>query len=812
VVVTEGGAAILAVMAAGTAPLTFQWRRNGETVPGATSATLALTGTRLADAGDYTAIVTNRIGAAVSSPIELAVVPAAAAPVLVSVPTSLTALAGANVSLAVGATGTPPLSFQWRKEGVSIPGATATTLALGNIQAGDAGNYSVLVSNAVGAVTSPNALLGLVASAVAPAITSSPLPQAVGPGGTAVFRVAAEGTAPLSFQWRRNGTILAGATGASLLLNNLQAADAGTYGVTVSNSAGASSATPATLSVLPPAGTVSIVGQPSDIVVGAGGRATLQVVAAGAGPLSYEWRRNGVAVGSGSALALANVQAVDAGFYAVAVSNAASTVMSRAAAVTLRGRSFAGTYFGSFGTGGTLALYVRDDHSGVVLGFATGARVAFASGDFVVEANGRFRAVADPAAASGAANRAAAPGDMILDAVIGADGSIAGSVTGLETSITARRAADDGPTRGVAGYFPAGANGSAASAHAVVGPSGQAFALIRTAGASDGGLGTVEPGGRLTIVTADRATFAGTVSAAGGTLAATLTTAAGGRLDFAGGSDVRPAGEKLANIATRGLVGGGAGALIAGFVISGEAPKEVLIRAIGPTLGAFGVGDALPAVRLELFSGQSSLATNVAWGRSANVGDIVVAATRAGAFALAPSSLDAVLLVTLEPGAYTAIVSGEGAASGVALVEVYDVGLRATRSQKVINIASRAFAGSGERTLTAGFVISGEVPKRVLIRGVGPTLATFGVSGALSDPQLALFSGGSRVAGNDNWSEGENGPAIAAAAVRAGAFALGAASRDAALLLNLNPGPYTVQLSGAGSATGTALIEVYEAP
>jgi hypothetical protein len=169
-----------------------------------------------------------------------------------------------------------------------------------------------------------------------------------------------------------------------------------------------------------------------------------------------------------------------------------------------------------------------------------------------------------------------------------------------------------------------------------------------------------------------------------------------------------------------------------------------------------------------------------------------------------------VLLLTLEPGAYTAVASGENSATGIALVEVYDVSQNSTPAQKMVNIASRGFAGSGENTLTAGFVVSGAVPKRLLLRGVGPALGAFGVGGVLSDPQLLLYRGDSVIASNDNWSERADAPQIQAATTSVGAFAYPAGSKDAALLINLMPGAYTVQVVGAGNTTGIGLVEVYE--
>jgi hypothetical protein len=159
-------------------------------------------------------------------------------------------------------------------------------------------------------------------------------------------------------------------------------------------------------------------------------------------------------------------------------------------------------------------------------------------------------------------------------------------------------------------------------------------------------------------------------------------------------------------------------------------------------------------------------------------------------------------------------VTGQGGATGIGLVEVYDATVGAIpRDQRIINLSTRAIAGNTSDTiLIAGFVITGSVPKRVLIRGAGPALTQFGVTGALARPSLAIFSGSTVLAQNAGWSTTADASAITAAALQTGAFAFSATSQDAALILNLAPGAYTAQISGVAGTTGVALIEVYEAP
>ncbi len=260
---------------------------------------------------------------------------------------------------------------------------------------------------------------------------------------------------------------------------------------------------------------------------------------------------------------------------------------------------------------------------------------------------------------------------------------------------------------------------------------------------------------------------------------------------------------RLINIATRAAVGGVAGAPIAGFVIAGDA-RSMLVRAVGPSLARFGVAGSLVDPRLGLVGGTVAIAANDNWLAS----DAATMAG-AGAFALTSGSRDAALVATLPPGAYTAPVTAVDGGSGVVLLEVYDAG---GGSGGIINASTRAFVGTGEAVLIPGFVVGGTGTLRLLVRAVGPGLAAFGVAGTLTDPTLTVFRDGTAVAANDNWSIAANSAEVVAAAANAGAFALTAGSRDAALLITLAPGAYTAVVTGVGGTTGTALVEVYALP
>ncbi len=271
-------------------------------------------------------------------------------------------------------------------------------------------------------------------------------------------------------------------------------------------------------------------------------------------------------------------------------------------------------------------------------------------------------------------------------------------------------------------------------------------------------------------------------------------------LDFSG----------LVNLSTRAAVGTGANLVIPGITVRGTAPKTLLIRAAGPALSAFGVTGTLANPALAVFDAAGDrVFFNDNWSEVPDVPALAAATAAQGAFALPAGSRDAAMLVTLRPGSYTVQVSGVGtgtAAQGVALVEVYEAD---ATPGTLVNLSCRARVGTGGDVLIAGFAVGGTASKRLLIRGVGPTLGALGVTGTLADPKLELIrqSDNAVLAANDNWDA-----ALAPAFSSVGAFALNAGSRDAALIATVPPGAYTVQVSGVNATTGIALVEVYELP
>lgn len=582
--------------------------------------------------------------------------PGSTPPAITTQPQGQSVTAGANVTFSATASGSTTLTYQWRKDGVDIPGATSSSYTISGVQPPLAGLYSVVVTNPFGSATSGNATLTVVVgpandrfanrvviSGTAVAVSGTTVGAAKEPGepnhaGTTGGRSVwwtwtAPGAGLVTVDTAGSGfdTVLAVYTGSVISgLTFVASNDDAGGGLRTSRLTFTATARTVYQIAVDGFGTGGLVrlnlnqatapviaSQPRSVVVGAGSTLALGVGATGTGPLGYQWRKNGVVVAGATAASLVvnALTTADAADYTVVVSNTLGSVTSAAASVALA---------------------------------PTGA----------------------------------------------------------------------GPSR-------------------------------------------------------------------------------------------------LINLSVRSAAGTDSQTLIVGFALGGVGTaggKPILIRGIGPALGAFGVPGTLADPQLTLFSGATALASNDDWGGNAQVASV---GAQVGAFALAsPASKDAALYRPAQAsGSFSVQLTGAGADVGIALAEIYDATPAAgftVGTPRLVNVSARTQAGAGDDVLIVGFVISGARAQTVLVRGIGPALTGFGVAGALVDPKLELFNGSTKIGENDDWG----GSAVASGVfARVGAFALvGTASKDAALLITLAPGAYTAQLSGVGETTGVALVEVYEVP
>ena len=505
----------------------------------------------------------------------------------------------------------PVVSFQWRKNGSNITGATSATFSIAKTTAADVGTYDVVVSNYLGAITSLPAALTV--NAASPAtIATQPANVTANIGQSVTLAFATNGSPTPAYQWFKNAVAIAGATNNSYILASAAATDAGTYTATATNTfAGAQYKLTTNAAVLTVTVPPRITTPPSALVVIRGSDAALAVSATGSPAPTYQWYKNGAAINGASngTLTLTNVQSTDAGSYTVVVTNVAGSSTSNVA----------------------------------ILG--------------VTIPN---------------------PGRLI----------------------------------------------------------------------------------NLSVLT-----------------------------------DIATAGDDF----TLGYVVGGSGS---------SGAKPLVIRAAGPSLGALGVPGTLDDPKLELFAGSAKTNENDNWGGSPQLTSALAAV---GAFAyIGPASKDAATTASITTRDNSVRVSAVGSGTGKVIAEIYDAtpsALFTTATPRLINVSVRKHLGS---SLTIGFVVGGATPAKVLVRGIGPTLGAFGVPGTVVDPQLTLFNSSSvKIGENNDWAGTAE---FTAAFANVGAFALPAASKDAALLVTLAPGNYTAQVTGVNGTTGVALVEVYEVP
>ena len=256
------------------------------------------------------------------------------------------------------------------------------------------------------------------------------------------------------------------------------------------------------------------------------------------------------------------------------------------------------------------------------------------------------------------------------------------------------------------------------------------------------------------------------------------------------------AGTPLLNISTRLDVGTSDNVLIGGFIISGTQSKQVIVRGLGPSLASAGVSGVLTDPVLELHKPDGTVITNDNWK---DMQEAAIMAT-----GIAPTNdKESAIIATLAPGAYTAVLSGSNGGTGVGLVEAYDLDQAA--SAQLANISTRGFVQTADNVMIGGFILGGTSGNStVVVRGIGPSLASAGVSGTLADPTLTLHnSNGAVVATNNDWAGGPDEQTI---------YNDGLAptnAKESAILATLAPGAYTAVLSGVGGTSGVGLVEVY---
>ncbi len=691
------------------------------------SGTATLSGATLSSTGGAVVVRASQPGnasVAAAEPVERTItfIAGATSPFLTSPPADLTVTAGAAATFRVAAIGTPAPTYQWQKDGADLAGATSATLALATTTLADAGRYTVVATNFLGTATAAATLT----VRAAPVLTTVPASQTVAAGEAVTFTVAATGFPAPTYQWRRNGTALAGATAATLTLRSPAVADAGRYEVVVANALGSVTSPAATLTV-----TARDFGGTYFGTIAPAANAT-----AGARNFALLVRANRTAVflghlpGGDEALVITDLTLTLAGDFSrnVTVGGRPAALVGRvddatgqlAATITEAGFTLTGTRAAATGPAAaeaglyTLALIGSAAARGYALLAADGqAFVLTASGASVDSAQGTLSAGGRLALTT--ASQAAIDLGFLAGAVSGTvrAGNVTGTVAGASEALAGREHLTNLSVRSITqnaaplitGFVIAGttpkqiliraAGPALAQAPfnvpgALADPTLQVFRGNTVVGQNDEWGTPPANGAAVTAAAARAGAFAFRPGSADAAIVGTLPPGPY-TVQIGGGNGTvlaeiyevlennETAGaRRLVNTAARGLVSAG-NPLIAGFAITGTAPQRVLIRGIGATLGAppFNVPGALPNPQLTLFRGTTALKANDDWFRDPEAALIRTASAAAGAFALGAQSPDAAILIFLEPGAYTAQVSGPTggnaqASTGIALIEVYE--------------------------------------------------------------------------------------------------------------------------------------------
>jgi sugar lactone lactonase YvrE len=748
----------------------YQWRHNGQTIPGATSLALTVSNIQLSDAGRYDVVVTGLLDGVTSSTAILSI----GQPIqFVVQPQDASVVVGSSAAFHVEVTGDGPFTYQWLSnsvlgvapptsvEGPAYQGATTPTLVVGpaSLTSGST-QYICEVTDAHGSPVRSRAARQI--GSDGQCLTMTPLA-----GLASTVGGSADGTGNAARFYEPGGIVVDAA-------GNLYVADSGNHTIRKVTSSGL---------VTTLAGTTGSTGSKDGI-----------------GSAAWFYDPEGIA-----ADATGNLYVADG--YSIRKITPAGVVTTLAGSAENPGSSDgtgdAARFYGPNGIAVDAVgnLFVADTYNQTIRKITPAGVVTTFAGTAGSSGN---------ADGVGATARFYKPFGIALDA--------AGNLFVADAlNSTIRKITPAGSVTTLAGSAgnPGGSDGTGSVAH-FYWPYGIALDADGILYVTDGmgsAIRKITPTGVVTTLAGGSSgSTDGVGSSAQFSWPWGIAVGANGTVFVADTSNnvIRQGvpttlASRVSALSARGLAGTGDQTLIAGLISSGEGNKQLLLRGIGPGLASFGVSGVVADPVLTLFnSAGSPLQQNNDWGGTQT---LINAFAQAEVFPLSPNSKDAALLTTLSGGTYTAHLTTAGG-TGVALLEAYDAD-PGTPTTRLAGLSARDQVGTGDNILIAGFIITGNVSRTVLIRGIGPALAHYGVSGVLANPQLQVFQGSTLLAQNDDWG---NDITLATVAAQVNAFALDANSKDAALLLTLPPGAYTAQVSGVGNTTGVALVEIYEVP
>lgn len=687
--------------------------------------------------------------AVVVTPPTIAVAPA---PVSISV--------GGLASFTVSANGSAPFTYQWLKNGTSISGATSATLSLSNVDLTTAGLFSVTVTNSAGSVTSLPALLTVSPAPTAPSIGTQPSAQSAAVGGSVTFTVGVQGSGPFTYQWRKDGVAILGAVSVSFTIPSVQSSDAGTYSVVVTSLGGSTTSAGAALIVNSSGGgTVAtapaISSQPAGITLSSGGTLSLSVTSAGTAPFSFQWYKNGALIsGANSATySVSNASVSDSGTYYVAVSNSVGSVNSANAVVVVLAPPAAAT---PPTIGSQPASQIVTAGDSVTFSVSVTGSAPFA-----------FQWMKNGTAIAGATS-----GSMTIASVQLTDaGNYSVRVTntaGSSVSASASLTVNSAPS--VATLPSIGSQPATQTAN--VGDS-VAFS-VSVSGSAPFSYQWLKNGAPISGATSSNLVLSNVQTSSTGAYSVVISNAVGSVTSGA------------AQLTVKASAGGDGGGTTAGLPSINVTPTSQTVT-VGSTVtflgGATGTGVSYQWLKngaaIQGATNSSLILVNV---QPSNAGDYAI---------LAQNSVGSVV------------------SSSAALVVQGAATVPEKPAGHLVNLSTRSQVGTGSNILIGGFVISGTESQTLLIRGVGPTLSEFGLKGVLANPELKLYRGSEVILENADWTISDTKQLVTQMGTAAGAFALETNSKDAAAVVTLKPGAYTVAVDGENGDTGIGMIELY---